>query len=188
MEITELENLRTRAELAETKLEAIRMSIVKWQGTCSSANLLADVNECISAWHTRAVTAETKLAEAEKENKRWRENFVRFFIDPNTNSPKSDDSLRLEIAALKTELKEDREHHETIIGLLQKRFPKRPDGTYPDWAIEDVLKENEVLTLANELAEHLRQKPEDENAALRKEIDAMTGKGLVKESLTPTPK
>lgn len=81
-------------------------------------------------------------------------------------------TLRQQVAELTRENKEDREHHEALIGLLKKRFPKREDGTYPDWAIEDVLKENETLTLANELAEHLRTQAEAESKSLRAENDA----------------
>ena len=32
-----------------------------------------------------------------------------------------------------------------LVGLLRQRFPQRPDGTLPDFRIEDVLLENTIL-------------------------------------------
>ena len=50
-----------------------------------------------------------------------------------------------EIERLRDALRESDEAYGTLTGLLRKRFPARPDGTYPDWAIEDVLREVERL-------------------------------------------
>lgn len=40
---------------------------------------------------------------------------------------------------------QEREGCENLVMLLKKRFPQRPDGTLPDFAIKDVLTENDTL-------------------------------------------
>jgi hypothetical protein len=47
--------------------------------------------------------------------------------------------------ALRAELKEEQEEYEALTGLLKRRFPQNPDGSLPDFAIEDVLRENERM-------------------------------------------
>jgi hypothetical protein len=85
---------------------------------------------------------------------------------------KLDAELRCE--TLERQLAEAREEigeYETIYSLLKHRFPRNPDGSYPDFAIEDVLRENE----------RLRSRPavdvERVVEAVRKAIDDAT-KGL----------
>lgn len=51
-------------------------------------------------------------------------------------------SLMIEIDAA---LCEAEQNYTDLVWLLRKRFPQRPDGTLPDFKIEDVLLENEEL-------------------------------------------
>jgi hypothetical protein len=51
---------------------------------------------------------------------------------------------------LLTALAQEREAYETLTGLLKKRFPRNPDGSLPDYKVEDVLREN--VTLKERLA------------------------------------
>lgn len=50
-----------------------------------------------------------------------------------------------ENAALSTELKREYEAYDTLTGLLRSRFPRNADGSFPDWKIEEVLRENAAL-------------------------------------------
>ena len=49
----------------------------------------------------------------------------------------------------KRSLKLQRDHladaYDTLCKLLRRRFPQRADGSFPDYKIEDVLRENEAL-------------------------------------------
>lgn len=49
------------------------------------------------------------------------------------------------LVKLREELRESKQDYDTLVGLLRKRFPAKPDGTLPDFKIEDVLRENEEL-------------------------------------------
>jgi hypothetical protein len=47
--------------------------------------------------------------------------------------------------ALRAELLQEHENYNTLTAMLQRRFPPNPDGSLPDFKIEDVLRENEQL-------------------------------------------
>lgn len=57
---------------------------------------------------------------------------------------------------LAAELEESQQDYNTLVYLLKKRFPQRSDGTMPDFAVEDVLRENEILREIAEYAQHKR--------------------------------
>lgn len=64
------------------------------------------------------------------------------------DSARQCDEQRLTIIELRAqiaELKEDQEHLEELTKLLNARFPRRADGSLPDFSVEDVLKENTEL-------------------------------------------
>jgi hypothetical protein len=66
------------------------------------------------------------------------------------------ESPEARISSLAAELKESKQDYNTLVGLLKKRFPQRKDGTMPDWAIEDVLRENKKLRKAfKKYAQHI---------------------------------
>jgi hypothetical protein len=52
------------------------------------------------------------------------------------------------IAGLRIELKEEQDEYEALTQLLQRRFPPNADGSLPDFAIDDVLRENEIMRAA----------------------------------------
>jgi hypothetical protein len=54
-------------------------------------------------------------------------------------------SLMAERDALRAELKEEQDEYEALSALLKRRFPQNADGSFPDFAIEDVLRENERM-------------------------------------------
>lgn len=50
--------LRAECERLRGTLEAVRMVGVKWEGSCSSSNLVNDIDTCIAGWNRRTVKAE----------------------------------------------------------------------------------------------------------------------------------
>ena len=96
-------------------------------------------------------------------------------------------SARIDVERLGAALRESDEAYGTLTGLLRKRFPARPDGTYPDWAIEDVLREVERLrgVLREIEAHHTEQADawrceddDDDNAEYHAERAAAAAKAL----------
>lgn len=50
-----------------------------------------------------------------------------------------------EYGKLEADFKEAEDDYYTLVGLLRKRFPRGPDGRYPDFTVEEVLLENEFF-------------------------------------------
>ena len=69
-----------------------------------------------------------------------------------------------EIEKLEIKLKESEANYEALTTLLRNRFPRRADGSLPDFAVEDVLRENEKLKI--EMAKLRAQKMSEVTPAL----------------------
>lgn len=64
------------------------------------------------------------------------------------------------------QFKEADEDYWTLVGMLRKRFPRRADGSAPDFAIEDVLRENEQLKAELELIKTAPARSEEQQSEM----------------------
>lgn len=82
------------------------------------------------------------------------------------------------IDELEKELKEVNEQYNNLINLLKKRFPPNPDGSLPDFKVENVLQENQTLKEMLKKIAHLKGATQllEENEKLKNELQMYMNK------------
>ncbi len=80
--------------------------------------------------------------------------------------------------ALRRERDEAVRDYDCLVKTLKERFPRRPDGSLPDWKVEDVLEENVALRAKLQRArEALREARVEEREAILARCPHCGGRG-----------